>query len=308
MSNKTILLTGSAGFLGREIYAAATKERIITLSRQNASIICDLSKQIPEVEYVHAVVHAAGLAHVIARTEDEARMFYDMNVLGTVNLLKGLDRNALPDVFIFISSVSVYGLKKGTGIREDAGLFGEDPYAKSKIEAERTVREWCDIHNVTCYILRLPLLVGEQPKGNLKAMVQGIKSGKYVNLGGGKARKSMVLARDVAKLIYRLCDIGKESGIYHLTDGVHPSFYELSHTIASRLSRKSILNVPLWIASIMAKLGDIAGEKAPFNSHKLSKMICDLTFDDSKARSEIGWEPEPVLSAIPTLKLISETN
>ncbi len=37
------------------------------------------------------------------------------------------------------------------------------------------------------------------------------------------------------------------------------------------------------------------GNKAPFNSLKLSKIIAPLTFDDSKARKTFGWKPHPIL-------------
>jgi hypothetical protein len=43
------------------------------------------------------------------------------------------------------------------------------------------------------YYLVLPLLVGENPRGNLGVMMRAIDKGYYFNIGGGKARKSMVL-------------------------------------------------------------------------------------------------------------------
>lgn len=44
-------------------------------------------------------------------------------------------------------------------------------------------------HNVVCTILRLPLLVGTNPPGNLGAMIKGIARGYYFNIGGGKSKK-----------------------------------------------------------------------------------------------------------------------
>lgn len=137
------------------------------------------------------------------------------------------------------------------------------------------------------YNSRLPLLVGDNPPGNLGAIIKAIRNGYYFNINGGKAMKSMVLAEDVAKFIPTIAPIG---GIYNLTDGVHPSFYQLSLAI----SKKRIYNLPLFLARMVAKFGDLYGYKAPLNSIKLDKLISDLTFDDSKARI-MGWNPRHVL-------------
>jgi hypothetical protein len=133
----------------------------------------------------------------------------------------------------------------------------------------------------------LPLLVDKNPPGNLGAMTRAIQKGYYFNIGGGKAKKSMVLAEDVAKFILKIAPIG---GIYNLTDGVHPTFKELSTSIA----KKKLFNLPLRLAKIFAKIGDVLGDKSPLNSIKLKKITSDLTFDDSKAR-EKGWNPQAVL-------------
>jgi len=97
----------------------------------------------------------------------------------------------------------------------------------------------------------------------------------------------MVLAEDVAKFIPKIKDKG---GTFNLTDGLHPSFKDLSQSI----SRSRIINLPLIIAKFLGYLGDYLGAKAPINSLKISKITSDLTFDDTKAR-EFGWDPQNVL-------------
>ena len=198
----------------------------------------------------------------------------------------------MPKSFIFISSVSVYGRETGNNIDEDAPLLAKDPYGLSKIQAENFVLGWCKQHNVVCTILRLPLLVGANPPGNLGAMINGIRNGYYFNIAGGKAKKSMVLADDVAKSIIKVAEIG---GIYNLTDGYHPSFSEISNNFSFQLGKKKPNSLPMWLANLIAKFGDIIGNKAPLNTHKLKKITSDLTFDDSKARMAFGWNPSPVV-------------
>ncbi|MFD1601614.1 NAD-dependent epimerase/dehydratase family protein [Flavobacterium artemisiae] len=289
-----ILLTGSSGFLGKSIARELNQKfNIFKLSRTVGEFQFFLEKEIPDLKQnFDLVIHAAGKAHSIPRTEEEKKEFTNVNVTGTLNLLQGLENAGAPKQFVFISSVSVYGRESGSTIDEESSLNANDPYGLSKITAEAIITEWCQNNNVICTILRLPLLVGENPPGNLGAMVKAIEKGYYFNIDGGKAKKSMVLADDVAKLIPKVATIG---GIYNLTDGVHPNFSELSIAISKQKKKKSPMNLPLFIAKFMGYVGDVLGEKSPINSSKIKKITSDLTFNDSKARELVGWNPCSVL-------------
>jgi nucleoside-diphosphate-sugar epimerase len=284
-----ILVTGSSGFLGREIFSKLIiNHSVFDLNRNTGKYRIDLANSIPvfDEEY-YLVVHNAGIAHFVPKTKEEIDSFFNVNVQGTLNLLKALE-TGIPKLFVFISSISVYGKDFGLGIDENASLGALDPYGVSKIEAEKIVLDWCKQHNVLCTILRLPLIVGPNPPGNLGAMVKGIKKCYYFNIAGGRAKKSMVLAEDVADFVLHISAVG---GVYNLTDGVHPSFKELSFAIA----KKKVFNLPFFLAQIFGVLGDFLGENAPVNSLKVKKITSDLTFDDTKARN-VGWNPQSVLN------------
>jgi nucleoside-diphosphate-sugar epimerase len=288
-----ILLTGSNGFLGSYIMEEYKKFSITGLNRSKSYYSLDLSKTIPIFdESFDLVIHCAGIAHSIPINEFESKSFFDSNVNGTNNLLSGLSKITLPKQFVFISSVSVYGAFKGEKINEESPLLAEDPYGKSKIVAEDIITKWCSVNNVVCTILRLPLIVGSNPPGNLGAMINAIRKGFYFNISNGKALKSMVLATDIAKCIPMVAEIG---GTFNLTDGIHPSFRELSKYIADKLGRKFVPNLSMFAANLLAIIGDKLGPKFPINSYKLIKITSTLTFDDSKARETFGWSPTPVL-------------
>lgn len=289
-----ILLTGASGFLGCNLQEVlAKKYRLIAMSRKGAELNFKLEEQIPTFHQTYdIVIHAAGKAHQTPKNQVEAQQFFDVNVLGTANLLNALETPRQPKSFVFISTVAVYGLQKGNKITEDSPLNALDPYGLSKIEAEHLVQEWCKKKGVICTILRLPLIVGPNPPGNLGAMIKGIQNGYYFNIAGGNSKKSMVLASDIAKFILIAAEFG---GIYNLTDGIHPTFNELSRTISLQLGRKFVPNMPLFFAKILAKIGDLIGDKFPVNSNKLAKIMAPLTFDDTKARKAFGWNPTPVL-------------
>jgi nucleoside-diphosphate-sugar epimerase len=287
-----ILFTGSSGFLGSQIInQIRTNNSVLELNRNSGHFKVDLRNQIPIFGLpFEIVIHAAGKAHSQPKTQKEKNDFFEVNIRGTKNLLEGLNTDI--NSFIFISSVSVYGLTSGKLINEESQLLAKDPYGLSKIEAEKLVQEWCYKNNIKCLILRLPLIAGSNPPGNLASMINGIRRGYYFNIAGGLVKKSIVLASDIAKYLLKASEIG---GVYNLTDGQNPSFYDLSYCIAFQTEKKSVPNLPLVFAKLLAKTGDLVGGKFPINSDKLNKITSSLTFDDTKARAAFGWNPTPVL-------------
>lgn len=292
-----ILLTGHSGFLGSYLIDYLGKDHDInTLDRANADVVCDLTRQVPDLSplgSIECVVHASGKAHVIPKSAEEEAAFYDVNFKGTQKVCAALERaNKLPRSFVFISTVAVYGLEWGKKIKESAPLNGDTPYARSKIEAENWLRSWSKENGVCLTIFRLPLVAGAQAPGNLGAMVNGIKSGRYFRIGKGASKKSIVLASDVARIIPQAMQIG---GTYNLTDGYDPSFAELEALIAKQLDKPVPRAIPLSLAKLLGWTGDIIGQKFPVNSDKIKKITSDLTFDDSLAKEKIGWAPQKVL-------------
>lgn len=290
-----LLFTGASGFLGystRPILDKIYDVNSIGLS-DNDEIKIDIAKEIPPINtHYDVVLHAAGKAHVVPKTEEEKQAFYDVNYQGTVNLCTALEKVGVPKSLIFISTVAVYGCEFGDLITEEHPLEGISPYADSKIKAEKYLEEWCDKHHVKLGVLRPSLLAGRNAPGNLGAMVNGIKKGFYMNIAGGKVIKSILMAEDIARLVPLL---EKKGGIYNVCDTRQPSFGEISMSVAKQLGKGKPLSIPYWVAWCMAKIGDLLGKKAPFNSYKLEKMTKSLTFSNEKARKELGWEPLDVL-------------
>ncbi|OLY93378.1 Nucleoside-diphosphate-sugar epimerase [Cnuella takakiae] len=291
------LLTGGNGFLGRQIALEMKQHgKLVSMGRSRGDLVCDLAKEQPRLdELFDLVVHCAGKAHMVPRTAVEAQAFFDTNLNGTKNLCSALTVSGFKGRFIFISTVAVYGLSRGMQINEETALGATEPYGKSKVITEAFVKEWAEQQGVQCTVLRLPLIAGDNPPGNLGAMIAAIKKGFYFNIAGGKARKSMVLATDVAHAIIPSSLV---PGTYNLTDGIHPSFEELSTVLANKVGRTKVYNMPYTIAKLAALFGDLVGERFPLNTSKLNKILAPLTFDDSKARNAFGWNPKPVLGNI----------
>lgn len=290
-----LLFTGASGFLGNnvrplleEIYDVMT----VGLTPQDDFIV-NIAKEAPKLcERYNVVLHAAGKAHSVPKTEAERQVFFDVNVQGTKNLCAALEKVGVPRVFIFISTVAVYGCDCGENITEDYPLNGDTPYALSKRFAEEYLKKWCLRHNVILSIIRPSLIAGPNPPGNLGAMICSIRSGKYLSIAGSQARKSVLMVQDIAKLVPLLVEKG---GIYNVCDSYQPTFKELEAIICEQLNKNLPLSIPYWLAKCMALVGDCLGKRAPINSKKLKKITKSLTFSNEKAIRELGWSPTSIL-------------
>lgn len=295
----SLLFTGASGFLGNNILPLlrSNYDKVTTLGHLDSDDIkVNLAKDIPSLtEHYDIVLHAAGKAHVVPKTQQEEQLFYDVNYEGTKYLCKALESVGVPKSLIFISTVAVYGCEEGTLIDESHPLSGTNPYAKSKIFAEKFLSEWCKKNNVVLTVLRPSLLAGVNPPGNLGDMIRGVEKGFYVNIAGGKVQKSILMADDIANLIPLVAEKG---GVYNVCDTDQPSFGQLSYLIANQLGRRKPISIPYWAAKSLALIGDIVGRKFPINSQRLEKLTQSLTFSNQKAIDALGWKPMKVLETL----------
>jgi nucleoside-diphosphate-sugar epimerase len=109
----------------------------------------------------------------------------------------------------------------------------------------------------------------------------------------------MVRVSDVAAA---LPAVAKAGGIFHLTDGHHPSFAELEASLAAALGRRPPRRLPMPLARAAAVVGDavesLTRRPLPFDRRVLARMTSTLTFSDAKARQAVGWAPTPVLDSV----------
>jgi nucleoside-diphosphate-sugar epimerase len=291
---KLALITGSSGFLGKYLVNELSSRFCIhTLGRKKShTYVTDLSRNVPRMPYQYdLVIHAAAKAHETRASKKENAEFFALNGKGTHHLCEAFDATRqYPEQFVFISTVAVYGLESGELINESAPLKGTSAYAKSKINAELFLQKWCSKNNVTLTILRLPLVAGANPPGNLGDMIRLIMQNRYFNIGKGDAKKSVVLAEDVAAIIAAAAGV---PGIYNLTDGVHPTMAALAETIAKQVGKNAVRSIPYWLAKLLARVSDLFGV-GYFGTRTLRKITATLTFDDSRARHSFSWNPKSV--------------
>lgn len=145
---ETILVTGLDGFTGRYVQAELEDNgyNVIGLS----SDLTDPEALSAEIEKVrpHRVVHLAGIAFV---GHGAANAFYEVNLIGTRNLLASLEQHA-PDLrsILLASSANVYGNRSAGVLTEEAAPEPVNDYAVSKLAMEQMARLW---------VSKLPLFI-----------------------------------------------------------------------------------------------------------------------------------------------------
>ena len=291
-----LLFTGGTGFLGRNIKPILDKNYEVTTigimdaDKLKANFVTDIP-MLPERYDI--VLHAAGKAHIYPKTEAERQAFYDVNLKGTIHLCDALEEVGVPKAFVFISTMNVYGDEPGNMDTEDSRqLVGCSPYADSKIKAEEYLTRWCAHYGVKLGILRPSLLAGKDAPGNLGAMINGIRTGAYLSIAGGKAKKSMLMVDDIAYLVPLVAERG---GVYNVCDDHNPSFSELETIIAKQLGKRKPVSIPYWMAKCLALIGDKISS-FPINSQRLEKIVTSDTWSNEKSKRELGWQPMDVLS------------
>ena len=285
-----ILLTGHTGFLGSYIKRVLLDRgvEVVGLGRDAGSDwhfdlgsgVNDFPRKEEGTKEIDLVIHAAGLAHRVPKTEAEKQQFFDINVEGTKRLLAALKASGnVPRQFVFISTVAVYGdpMDREKAVppypsRAEAEQLSLTPYAWSKWEAEAEVRSWCAAEGVNAGIWRLPLSVGEGAPGNLGAMEKAIRKGYYFRIGNSYARMRFYV--DLEELGKRVLDIYYEyasySGTYNVISG-EKSYGDFEDEIALKYGKK-VRRIPLWMVRLAAKLGDVV-PGFPLDNYRLKKLL-----------------------------------
>ena len=152
-----ILVTGANGFVGQILCKTLQDagRHVIALvgstspapQHADQSLHCDIrdaeavERAIAEAAPTH-VVHLAAITHVPTSFKEPV-LTWQTNVMGSVNLLHAMQRQA-PEAFVlFVSSSEVYGasFKQGIALPENTLCQPMNPYAASKLAAEAAFNE-----------------------------------------------------------------------------------------------------------------------------------------------------------------------
>lgn len=269
MSN--ILVTGSAGFIGQKLaeYLLEAGHRVLELDQVNG----DISEPETLTGYadheIHHVFHLAGKTFV-PESWREPFQFYQVNVMGTVNVLEFCRKTGAGLTYI---SSYLYGEPDYLPVDETHPVKSYNPYSHSKVMAESACKFYAGHFNVQVTVFR-----------------------PFNAFGPGQSKLFLISeiiskVMDPAIPVVEVMDLRPKRDYVYIDDLVHA-------LLLSMEAPKGIYNIGSGcsksVEEIIQLVMQYTGNKKEYRSRAITRPneIFDLYADISKAGSDLGWFPK----------------
>jgi UDP-glucose 4-epimerase len=292
-----ILITGGAGFIGSYLCEKYTKEGHTVLCLDNflsgnllnvrhllihrnfkliEGDILDFNLLERISRDVDAIFHLAAQIHV-DRSYVEPRLTYEINVMGTQNILEVARIYDVKKV-IHTSTSEVYGSAQYVPIDEKHPLDAPHPYGASKIAADRMCHAYVTTYGMNISIPRFFNIFGPRQRD--------------IGYGGVISIFARRVLNDMPPIIY---GDGKQTRDYtYVEDSVRAFDLILNHN--SRIDpinigtgkEVSIIGLANLIIGLCGKKGKIKPVHVEPRIGEVKKLIADRT----RAKEVLGWEPK----------------
>lgn len=305
-----IVVTGGAGFIGSHLCEAllCSGNRLAVIDnfndfynpdikRRNIKEIQHMMKKnnIPEdnfrlYEYdirdkeatrklinkdIDVVVHLAAMAGVRNSIENP-RLYYEVNVLGTLNLLEACRASNVRKI-VFASSSSVYGNNKTVPFKEEDRVdFPISPYAATKKAGELMCYTYHLLYSFSIAALRFFTVYGprQRPDLAIHKFTQKIFNGEEIPIyGDGTTKRDYTYISDIADGILKAIEwVNKNENSYEIFN----------------LGESRTISLNLMIDTIQKAIGEKAKKKTlPMQGGDVNITYADIT----KARQMLGYSP-----------------
>jgi CDP-paratose 2-epimerase len=317
----SILVTGGAGFVGchlvHDLLGDNRKVTVLdSLSRRGSERNLEwLQRQHPDgdlrfvkgdvrdpqavksaAEDVDAIYHLAGQVAVTSSVQDP-RLDFEINALGTLNVLEAARQSPCQPVVMFTSTNKVYGgmedvalVEKDTsyeyrdlpdGIPESRPLDFHSPYGCSKGAADQYVRDYARIYGLRTVVFRMSCIYGPRQFGNedqgwLAHFIISAGTGAPITIyGDGKQVRDVLFVEDLVRALRGAVDkISVTAGkVYNIGGG--PS---------------NTLSVWKEFGQLLAELNGEA-VRVSYRDWRPGDQPCYVS-DIRNVGRDLGWTPE----------------
>lgn len=314
---KTILITGGAGFIGSHVVRLFVNKypgyRIINADKLtyagNLENLTDVEKksnyQFEKTDIVNkqaivdlftkyrfdGIIHLAAESHV-DRSISAPDEFVYTNIVGTVNLLNAAlsiwKDNTEGRLFYHISTDEVYGsLGKDGMFTEETAYDPKSPYSASKASSDHMVRAYGHTFGLPVIISNCSNNYGPNqfPEKLIPLAINNIKNSKPIPVyGKGENIRDWLYVEDHTSAIDLIFHKGKIGETYN---------------IGGNNEWKNIDLIKLLCKIMDRKLGRPEGTSVKLITYVKDRPGHDLRYaiDSSKLQHELGWAPIPEFAA-----------
>jgi len=291
-----IFVTGGAGFIGKNLVKSLIKnnhnvtifDNLSNSSEENIQSLLDKVNFVKgditnyndfsgSIKGSDVVIHLAAKINVQESIVDP-NLTKSVNVGGTKNLLEACKENQIANIIV-ASSAAVYDDCKDSKVclSEDSKTIPISPYGESKLEMEKSVKEFSKMHGLNAVILRFFNIygIGQSPEyaGVITKFLQKIKENNSLEIyGDGLQTRDFVSINDVIDSFYDTISKikNKRGSTYNIASGKSISINNLASLMISLAGKD------LKIIHSTPKEGDIKFSQA----------------DISLAKKELGFFPK----------------
>lgn len=315
MSQRNIIITGGAGFIGSHVvrlfvnnyphyniinvdkltYAGNLANLKDIEDRPNYKFkrldICDFEDlyQLFQDENIDGVIHLAAESHVDRSIKDPFT-FAKTNVMGTLSLLQAakLYWESRPEgyegkLFYHISTDEVYGALglDDTLFTEETKYDPHSPYSASKASSDHFVRAYHDTYGMPTIVTNCSNNYGpyQFPEKLIPLFINNIRTRKPLPVyGNGENIRDWLYVEDHARAIETIFHRGKIANTYN---------------IGGCNEWRNIDLIKVIIATVDRLLGHPEGHSIDLITYVTDRPGHDARYaiDASKLRRELGWQP-----------------
>jgi 2-alkyl-3-oxoalkanoate reductase len=303
-----LLVTGATGFLGvhtcRELLARGHQVRALGRDFSGFPISGleivqgDLRDPVTvgrSCAGVDGVVHAGALSSPWGKLEE----FMAVNVGGTRSLLEACAATGVRRL-VHVSSPAVIFTGKDHVLERDNAAYPKrfsSHYALSKKLAEELVLEARGRFEVI--VLRPKAIYGPGDRALLPRVVSAARSRRLPQIGDGENLVDLTFVDDAVRAIVLAleCPVPRSDfPVYTITSGEHVNLWRLLRRLLGALGIRSDLRVipvstMLILAAWLERMAGITGREPALTRYGVELLARTQTYDISRAKSDLGFEP-----------------
>ena len=290
-----ILVTGGSGFIGTNYIDLLCKNGHSEFSNVSHQAPrnrehnkfweeCDLLDA-PRLEKIIENFHPTHVVHLAAKCGlTETRLSaYAANMEGVENLLRALEKCSSVERAVFTSSMLV--CRVGYIPNHDTDYQPSTLYGQSKVRMEQIIRSRPNL-TYAWTIVRPISIWGPWCEEPYRPFFQAISRGWYFHVGHGHYRKSLGYVGNTVYQIHKLLMAPVEKVInktMYLADHAPTDLHAFAIEAERALGGKRIRHIPLAVAKVAAKVGDLAKtvgwHTVPLTSFRLKNILTEYIFD-----------------------------